>query len=141
MLIFCRNAFLITRIFYISIIVFIYSIFDRYDKSNELACDIKNVGIIENVLLKFLTNFYSYDSVHFIHIAQNRQTNDKNFAFFPVFPLIIEYGQKIIEYSIKILFQTQFICPKTGFLLSGFILSNLICFLNTLTLEKYFILI
>jgi hypothetical protein len=137
MLNFCRNAFLITRIFYISIIVITFSIFDRYDKSSLLVYESKDVGLIEGILLKFLINFHSYDSAHFIHVAQNGQTNDKNFAFFPIFPLLIGYGQKLIEYFCKILLQTEFQSPKTGFLLSGFIISNLLCFLNTLTLEKY----
>ena len=139
MLKFCLNSFLISRAIYIGITVIAYTFFDRYDKSNELIYNEKE-GFVERLILDFLSNFHSYDSIHFIHLAKNNQTNDRNFAFFPLFPFIINYLAKGIELALR-LFTFEVANINTLYLSSGFLLSNIICFLNLITLEKYKILL
>jgi hypothetical protein len=131
---FCINSFLITRTIYITITVIAFTFFSRYDRSNELLYNGEE-GTFEKIILQFLSNFHSYDSVHFIHLAKNNQTNDRNFAFFPLFPFIISYLAKGIELALQ-LFKFQVANQNTLYLTSGFLISNILCFLNLLTLEK-----
>jgi hypothetical protein len=131
---FCINAFIITRTIYITITILAFTFFERYDKSNELIYNGEE-GIIEKIILKFMSNFHTYDSVHFIHLAKNNQTNDRNFAFFPLFPFIISYLAKGIELILRLI-SFQFTNKYTLYLTSGFLISNTLCFLNLLTLEK-----
>ncbi len=131
---FCINSFLITRGIYIAITVIAFMFFDRYDRSNELIYNGQE-GMIEKIILEFLSNFHSYDSVHFIHIAKNNQTNDRNFAFFPLFPFILNYLAKGIEFALR-LCSFQVANKNTLYLTGGFLISNVLCFMNLLTFEK-----
>jgi hypothetical protein len=139
MLKFCLNSFLISRAVYIGITVIAFTFFDRYDKSNELIYNGEE-GLVERLILEFFSNFNSYDSVHFIHLAKNNQTNDRNFAFFPLFPFIISYLAKGFELALR-LFRLEVSNMNTLYLSAGFLLSNVLCFLNLITLDKYYILI
>jgi hypothetical protein len=131
---FCVNAFFITRGIYITITILAFTFFDRYDRSNELIYN-GNEGIFEKILLQFLSNFHSYDAVHFTHLAKNNQTNDRNFAFFPLFPFIISYLAKAVELLLRLI-RYEVANQYTLYLSSGFLISNGLCFLNLITLEK-----
>jgi Gpi18-like mannosyltransferase len=142
---FCMFSFFLTRTFYITIIIFSYSfLVDKYELSSELITqnskDFSNSTNFEKIIIYFLKHFYSYDSVHFIHLARNNYTTDFNYAFFPLFPIAITY----FNYCLKILLN---IFPffrisnnenleNIYLLLSGFILSNILCLLNTIILYK-----
>ena len=130
--------FIFTRTIFISLVLFLYnSILKRYDDSNSLLTVIilfncqprQNSSIFEYYLSLFLQNFYSYDSVHFVHIAENGYTTIKNFAFLPIWPYLIRYTAYMIKPMIN-LFIFPFTNDKLYFILSGFLLSNLICLFN-----------
>lgn len=125
---FCILSFIFTRVFYISLIVCAYSFFlGRYEQSNELIqIDSHNNSAVEKLLLSFFKHFYSYDSVHFIQIAKNSYTSDNNYAFFPLFPGMIRYLAQILE----LIFSGKVVNIDTYYLLSGFVISNLLCFCN-----------
>lgn len=130
---FCLINFIFTRLFYISIVTITYGYFIvGNDRSNEL---INYDGIenkIERNILKFMKNFYTYDSIQFIHLAQNGYTNDKNYAFFPLFPLMIKYFAQVLN----LLSGNFFSMNVTIYLVSGFLLSNLLCLCNTIMLFR-----
>jgi Gpi18-like mannosyltransferase len=128
---FCLGAFIITRIFYFSLILTVFLLVGKNELGSELIDESEGY-----FLFNFLKHFYNYDSIHFIHIAKNGYTSDYNYAFFPLFPILIRYLR-------------FFMLPLTGFnwhdwlggstyfyLLSGFLLSNFFCFLNTLVLFR-----
>jgi hypothetical protein len=137
---FCFLYFIITRFFYIGIILICFeSIVGRYDLSGDVLTNTSiPINNIEYKILNFMKNFYSYDSVHFIHIAKDGYTNDKNYAFFPLFPLTIRYIGEFLNFifnffHIKIF---MFSNPLTKYLISGFLISNLLCFCNTILIYK-----
>ena len=92
----CLKLFIYTRLFYIGLIVIIYSfnIVQKYDLSSDLLtiCE-KNAdsspNILERIISKFLSYFSSYDAIHFIIISQKNYINDNIFAFFPLFPWLV----------------------------------------------------
>ena len=127
----CLKLFLYTRLFYISLIVIIYSfkIVKKYDLSSDLlALGQSNQNFLEKILSKFLSYFSSYDAIHFISIAKNNYINDNIFAFFPLFPWLVR-GLALFL-SIIIPFKN----PYNPYMLSGFITSNTFCLANCLLL-------
>jgi hypothetical protein len=130
---FCLGSFLVTRIFYISIVTITFSYFIvGYDRSNELINYDKLHNPVERIILKFLKNFYTYDSIQFIHLAQTGYTNDKNYAFFPLFPLMIRYTANFLNYFVG----NYFVHNLTIFMICGFVISNMLCLFNTMMLYK-----
>ena len=131
----CLKFFLYTRIFYISLVIIIYSlnIVKKYDLSTDLLTISEFYpdhvpNIFEKSLAKFLSYFSSYDAIHFIIIAKTNYINDNIFAFFPLFPWLIRgLGQFL---SLILPFKNEFI----PYMLSGFITSNVFCFANCLLL-------
>ena len=68
------KLFLCTRLFYISLIVIVYSfkIVKKYDLSSDLlGLGQGNQNFLEKIISKFLSFFSSYDAIHFIIIAKN----------------------------------------------------------------------
>jgi len=102
------------------------------EKTTESILNFDDLSFIERNLLKFLKVFHVYDSSHFINLAKTGYTNEKNLVFFPIFPVIIQYVERIT--FLKYLF--SFKNDLTSFLLSGFIISNLFCLLNTFLLVR-----
>ena len=87
---FCLKSFFITRIIYISFILIIYnfSLVEKYDLSTEIITERnENMGLLEKILLKFLSYFSSYDAIHFLTIARYSYINDSIYAFFLFFLL------------------------------------------------------
>jgi hypothetical protein len=130
------KIFIFTRLIFLFLIIYSNLISDSYDLSNKLISDkTENQGYIETFLNKFMSYFYSYDSVHFVHIAKKWYTNDKNFAFFPLFPIIINYTSFVVNYLFGI-FNIQFADTNIILIFTGFLVSNAFCFINLLLLEK-----
>jgi hypothetical protein len=130
------KIFIFTRIIFLFIIIYSSLLADNYDLSNRLIGEsLEQKGFFENMLTKFMSYFYTYDTVHFTHIAKKWYTNDKNFAFFPLFPIMMNYTTVALEYISKI-FSLKFTDPTVLYILSGFLLSNAFCFINLLLLEK-----
>ena len=130
---FCLRSFLLTRIFYISLVTITFSYFIvGNDRSNELINYDKVDNRVERIILKFLKNFYTYDSIQFIHLAQTGYTNDKNYAFFPLFPLIIRYTANFLHHLVGNYFSQNL----TIFLICGFLISNILCLFNAIMLYK-----
>ena len=131
----CIKLFLYTRIFYISIVIIIYTfnIVHRYDLSSELL-KVSEVeykykkNILEKILSHFLSYFSSYDAIHFIIIAQRNYINDNIFAFFPFFPWLIRGFARLL--SLILPCKNEFI----PYMLSGFISSNVFCLANSFLL-------
>jgi len=129
------KLFLYTRLFYISLIVAIYSLslVQKYDLSTDLLTiselnPDKSTNILEKIFSKFLSYFSSYDAIHFIIIAKKDYINDNIFAFFPLFPWLVRGLAQFL--SIILPFNDEFI----PYMLSGFLTSNLFCFANCLLL-------
>jgi Gpi18-like mannosyltransferase len=142
---FCVSSFLLTRTFYITIIILSYTfLVDKYELSSELITpnfkEIPNTTYFERIIYSFLKHFYSYDSVHFIHIAKNNYTTDFNYAFFPLFPLAISYFNSCLKILLNIFpffrISNNENLENLYLLLSGFILSNILCLINTIMLYK-----
>ena len=154
----CLKYFIISRIFYIFFIIIPFNKFlvGENDLSNNLIekklsfeneenfkyynetesaeiLSFEKFPILEKNILKFLKHFNSYDTIHFLHIAKYKYTNEKNFVFFPLFPKIIEYTENI--FLLKFLFNFQ--SDYTSFLIIGFLISNLLCLLNSFLLSRY----
>ena len=131
----CLKLFLYTRLFYITLIVIVYSsnLVKKYDLSTDLLTISEyypnnTPGFLERIVSQFLSYFSSYDAIHFIIIAQKSYLNDNLFAFFPLFPWLIRgLGQFL---SLIFPFKNEFI----PYILSGFITSNTFCFGNCLLL-------
>ncbi len=148
--------FICTRIFFLMIILISinrYSV-KEYDKSNHLInsliqdnhnittqlyndeinskkiINFENENFIYRNTLNFLKYFYSYDSVHFLHLSKYGRTNEKNFVFFPLFPMVISYITNFIMNFISLKYEMML------FLIIGFILNNLICFVNGILLIR-----
>ena len=129
----CLKSFLYTRLFYISLVIIIYStsLVKKYDLSTDLlTISEKNLNLNQNFFEKmfsgFLSYFSSYDAIHFIIIAKKSYINDNIFAFFPLFPWLIRgLGQML---SLILPFKDELI----PYMLSGFITSNIFCFANCL---------
>lgn len=154
----CVKLFFLSRIIFILLIIIPSNKFfvEEWDKSNSLIANltnkkikIKNLEIfeeketnsilnfedlpfIERNLLKFLKMFYVYDSAHFINLAKNGYNNEKNLVFFPIFPIILQYFERISNFKFFFSFENEF----TSYLLCGFIISNLICFFNSFLLVR-----
>ena len=130
----CLKYFLYTRLFYISLILFTYSfLLSKYDLSTDLlslneTLNSSTQNFLEKILIKFLSYFSSYDAIHFIIIAKKQYINDNIFAFFPLFPTLISGMSKLFSLIFSI--NNEFIV----YMLSGFLLSNLLCFLNCILL-------
>lgn len=132
---FCLKLFLYTRLFYISLVIIIYStnLVKKYDLSTDLLTISENnlsstPNFLEKALSKFLSYFSSYDAIHFIIISKKNYINDNIFAFFPLFPWLLRgLGQFL---SIIFPFKDEF----NPYMLSGFITSNIFCFANCLLL-------
>ena len=129
------KLFLYTRLFYISLIIAVYSfsLVQKYDLSTDLLTiselhPNKSANIFEKIFSKFLSYFSSYDAIHFIIIAKKDYINDNIFAFFPLFPWLIRGLAQFL--SIILPFNDEFI----PYMLSGFLTSNLLCFANCLLL-------
>ena len=125
------KLFLCTRLFYISLIVIVYSfkIVKKYDLSSDLlGLGQGNQNFLEKIISKFLSFFSSYDAIHFIIIAKNNYINDNIFAFFPLFPWLVR-GLAVFL-SLILPFKN----PYIPYMLSGFITSNTFCFANCLLL-------
>ena len=128
----CLQLFLFTRIFFIFIITIVYStnLVSKYDLSTDLLSisEISDepISSFEKKISNFLSYFSSYDAIHFILISKNNYFNDNIFAFFPLFPWLIRGFARFFELILP--FESEFI----PFMLSGFILSNLLCFANCL---------
>ena len=129
----CLKLFIYTRLFYIGLIVIIYSfnIVQKYDLSSDLLtiCE-KNAdsspNILERIISKFLSYFSSYDAIHFIIISQKNYINDNIFAFFPLFPWLVRGLAQFL--SIIFPFKNEF----NSYMLSGFLTSNSFCLANCL---------
>jgi hypothetical protein len=146
MLKFCLYSFFITRIIYIGFIYGVYYIFNirEYDLSNGHLFDNKEIEIslisqncLEYKFLEFMKLFYNYDSVYFINIAKNGYINDKSFAFFPTFPILIRYLSYMLDICLQFLPNFfHFTNSLTIYFICGLFISNLFCIINTLLLCK-----
>ena len=129
----CLKLFLYTRLFYISLVIIIYSfnIVKKYDLSTDLLTISEknpnfNPNFFEKIISRFFSYFSSYDAIHFIIIAKKNYINDNIFAFFPLFPWLIRgLGQALL---LILPFNDEFI----PYMISGFITSNTFCFANSL---------
>ena len=127
----CIKMFFFTRIFFISIILLLYgtNIISKYDLSSDILSTLTPIpnsqNFFEKILSKFLSYFSSYDAIHFILIAKHDYFNDNIFAFFPLFPWLIRGFARLFE---LIPFKNEYM----PFLISGFIISNIICLGNCL---------
>lgn len=155
----CLKYFLVSRIIFIFFIILPLNqyLVRKYDASNDLLLtqtqlgklnineinyfsdqetlkifEFNNLNFVENILLRYLKHFNAYDTIHFMHIAKNGYSNEKNFVFFPVFPKLIEYSQKILMLNYLLNFKYEI----TSYLLLGFIISNIICLLNCFLLAR-----
>ena len=131
----CVKFFILTRLFFISLIIITYNmnLVSKYDLSTDLLSigesnDKNIITFIEKIISKFLSHFSSYDATHFVLIAKQDYFNDNMFAFFPLFPWLIRGLARLFELILP--FKNEYI----PFMLSGFILSNIICFGNCLLL-------
>ena len=131
----CLKLFLYTRLFFISLIILVYStkLVSKYDLSIDLLLiseksKAEKMNNLEKIIYKFLSHFCSYDALHFILIAKLNYFNDNIFAFFPLFPWLIRGFARVFELIIP--FKSEFI----PFIVSGFIISNILCFANCLLL-------
>ena len=128
----CLKMFLFTRIFFILLIILTYStnLISKYDLSSDLLLiSEKNnprMNHVERIIYKFFSYFCSYDAIHFILIAKLNYFNDNIFAFFPLFPWLIRGLARVFELLIP--FKSEF----TPFIISGFIISNILCLGNCL---------
>ena len=129
---FCLKSFFITRIIYISFILIIYnfSIVEKYDLSTDIISERdENMRLLEKILLKFLSYFSSYDAIHFLIISKYSYINDSIYAFFPLFPSLISGLKSFISPFF------QFTKNElTVYLISGFVFSNVFCFINSILL-------
>ncbi len=129
---FCLSSFLITRIFYITFIMIIYnfSIVEKYDLSPDIITE-KNeeMNFLEKKLLNFLSFFSSYDATHFLIIAKYSYINDNIYAFFPLFPTLINGFKSFISPFFKFT-----INEMTVYLISGFLFTNIFCLINSILL-------
>ena len=130
---FCIFSFIFSRLFYISIIIFFYDfgIIKQYDLSNNILTkfdDSQQLSFFEKNLLNFLNYFISYDSIHFIIISKYSYLNDSIFAFYPFFPKLISAFSTILNLIFK--FKNTF----TSNILSGFLITNFLCFINVFLL-------
>ena len=50
---------------------------------------------MDSLLIRPLRLLISFDAEHFIYIAQNGYTNEKNHAFYPVYPLLLSGVAKV----------------------------------------------
>ena len=129
---FCLSSFLITRIFYITFIMIIYnfSIVEKYDLSPDIITE-KNeeMNFLEKKLLHFLSFFSSYDATHFLIIAKYSYINDNIYAFFPLFPTLINGFKSFISP-----FFNFTINEMTVYLISGFLFTNIFCLINSILL-------
>lgn len=126
---FCTASFIITRIFYIAVILIVFNtgITVKYDLSPEIILiDDNNIPLFEKKIQRLLVHFSSYDAIMFYHIAKNYYTNDSNFAFFPLFPTLLKHLSKLT----KVFFSSE----TTSLLFSGYLLSNLFCYINSILL-------
>lgn len=134
---FCIKSFLISRICYISFIllVFRYKFVTKYDLSSDIVASIetnnenKHISIMEKQILSLLSHFSSYDAVMFVHISKEKYTNDSIFAFFPLFPYLMNGLSKVFSVL-------GFGNPYTPYLISGFLLSNFLCLINTILIAS-----
>ena len=129
----CLQLFIYTRIFYISVIVVVYSfkLVQKYDLSSDILTlselrPGRTQNFFEKIISQFLSYFSSYDATHFIIIAKKDYINDNIFAFFPLFPWLIRGLAQFL--SLILPFNDEFI----PYMLSGFITSNLFGFANCL---------
>jgi hypothetical protein len=130
------KIFIFTRIVFLLIIIYSNFLSNNYDLSNRLIGDSQlEKGYIESGLERFMSYFYSYDSVHFVHIAKKWYTNDKNFAFFPLYPITINYTAIALTYLFSI-FGITFTDATVVYIFSGFAISNAFCLFNLVLLEK-----
>lgn len=108
------------------------NIYIQYEKNSINPNQIlDNLSITEKYSILLLKNFFSYDSIHFIHIAINDYTHIKNLAFFPLFPFLIRSIASIIQTYFD--FQMKI----TSYLLSGFMISNAFSLINTVLLYVF----
>jgi hypothetical protein len=130
------KIFIFTRLIYLFIIFYSNLIAENYDLSNRLVSEnFEEKGYIETFITKFISYFYTYDSVHFTHIAKKWYTNDKNFAFFPLYPIMVNYVAIGLSFILS-LFGLKYTEMTFLYVLAGFLISNALCFANTVLLEK-----
>ena len=133
---FCIKSFLITRVIYISFIIGVFhsNFISKYDLSPYIVSptdnnETKDYSFLEKKMLQFLNHFSSYDAIMFVDIAKESHRNDSTFAFFPLFPYLIRGSANILK-----LF--HFKNEYTPYLISGFILSNALCLINTILVSS-----
>ena len=133
---FCIKSFLITRAIYISFIIAIFhsNFISKYDLSPYIVAptdnnETKDYSLLESKILQFLNHFSSYDAIMFVDIAKESHRNDSTFAFFPLFPYLIRGSANLLK-----LF--HFKNDYTPYLISGFILSNALCLINTILVSS-----
>lgn len=133
---FCIKSFIITRVIYISFIIAIFhsNFISKYDLSPYIIAptdnnETKEYSLIERKMLQFLNHFSSYDAIMFIDIAKDSHRNDSTFAFFPLFPYLIRGAANILK---LFPFKNEY----TPYLISGFLLSNSLCLINTILVSS-----
>lgn len=149
MLKFCLKAFIISRSFYILFTICVNWLFlNRYDESNDLLLPSteglhsgSSLSITESFLNSILRNFISYDGGLFLQIAMRGYSNVKSFCFFPVFPFLIHFmsfGLITITNIVNNLIPAFLRINNnvTIYALSGFLITNILCFINTILLHS-----
>merc|ERR1719483_1305221 len=82
---------LISRVFILSLGSISNFLVGDLDESNDLFWE-------KSTLKSLVSPFVKWDGIHFLRIAEFGYESDKMHAFFPLFPLVINVGGRILHF-------------------------------------------
>jgi len=103
------------------IVVFMFQvIFNLIPDHNADAFNppLNTSGFANNIIVSTLDGFHKWDSKYFVYIAQNGYNEEKFFAFFPLYPLLIRIYSDIMSVMTNHIIAFNEACILVGWLLN-----------------------
>jgi phosphatidylinositol glycan class V len=108
------------KIFVFLIILLLDSLFEDFDQSTQLLLDYEHLTFFQKAIFDLFKGQLRWDTLFFVEIANKGYQNDKNHAFFPLFPILLNICSKPFQLFI----QNKVI----SIVLAGYILNSMIYF-------------
>ncbi len=99
----------LTRLLYIATAYRVFSflatllldgLFEDFDHSTFLLLDYENLGYWQKGVFDLFKGQLRWDSLFYIEIAEKGYLNEKNHAFFPLFPLLLNLLSRPLDYLV-----------------------------------------